>query len=65
MFQLRVGLFSISIVFVSIMKLQEMGEDLVADGFCVTHKKTSGSLEICVVVVNCMWIVFLLFFLIL
>ena len=65
MFQLRVGLFSISIVFISIMKLQEMGEDLVTDGFFITHKKTSGSPEICVVVVNCMWIVFLLFFLIL
>ena len=30
------------------------GEDLVADSFCVTHKKTSGSPEICVVVANCM-----------
>ena len=30
------------------------GEDLGADSFCVTHKKTSGSPEICVVVANCM-----------
>ena len=38
------------------------GEDLVADSFCVTHKKTRGSPEICVIVANCMKIVFLIFF---
>ena len=38
------------------------GEDLVADSFCVTHKKTRGSPEICVIVANCMKIVFLISF---